>query len=521
MFRVIGNKLQNYFGKGEIMSKDTEIVKWKGPGKSTRALVKMFRDKQTVKEKYPPRDTEIDTTSTFKVAEMPNPSDFNLIMTGQNAPKIDKGEVVRYLRACRIVYDRKRPYIYDGCTYVKCSDDEIARMIYMAFEGLQPKMFIGKSTIADIIANLSAVSGRMDIQPPDGWDADGEYDTTLIPFDNGLYSVELDKMLPFSPYIFITHRMDAMYRPKIQEHSVEKIYKKIIPNDKTRQFYFEMVGYMLFSPTLKPPAIFLTYGPGQTGKSALQEAVTRAAGRSNVSTLDLSQISGTFTTAEMQDKLINVCGETGSGMNREISKTDGELLKRLSDGQTITVQRKNKDPYEIVNTAKLWFVSNTLPDFGDTSSGLLRRLYIIPCRVPQNWEDQIYDKMQEPDAISWLVNKAMEGYIRFLNRGSKFAISDEMRRENKSYKALDNIMDYFDQRYNSTEPLVLADKLEGEYLTSVYDDYRSYTADGGGKAFSKRKFLERIRNEISVDIEWIRATKEDGKPTNLRVFKKI
>ena len=208
-------------------------------------------------------------------------------------------------------------------------------------------------------------------------------------------------------------------------------------------------------------------------------------------------------------------------MNREISKTDGELLKKLSDGQTITVQRKNKDPYEITNSAKLWFVSNTLPDFGDTSSGLLRRLYIIPCRVPQNWEDQIYDKMQEPDAISWLVNKAMDGYIRFLNRGSKFAVSDEMRRENKSYKALDNIMDYFDQRFNTTEPLIIADKLEGEYLTSIYDDYRSYTADGGGKAFSKRKFLERIRNEISVDIEWVRVTKDDGKPTNLRVFKKI
>ena len=503
------------------MAKDTEIVKWKGPGKSTRALVKQFHERQERKDKYPQRDVNIDVTSDFRVAELPNPEDFNLIVTGQNAPKIDKGEIVRYLRACRIVYDRKKPYMYDGCIYTRCSDDDIARLIYMAFEGLQPKMFIGKSVIADIIANLSAVSGRYDIHPPDGWDADGEYETTLIPFDNGLYSVELDKMLPFSPYVFITHKLSALYRPKIQEHNAEKIYKNIIPNDKTRQFFYEMVGYMLFSPTLKPPAIFLTYGPGQTGKSALQEAVTCAAGRSNVSTLDLSQISGTFTTAEMQDKLINVCGETGSGMNREFAKTDGELLKRLSDGQTITVQRKNKDPYEIMNTAKLWFVSNTLPDFGDTSSGLIRRLYIIPCRVKQRWEDQIYNRMQEPDAISWLMNKAMDGYIDFLNRGNRFAVSDEMRRESKSYKALDNIMDYFDHKYNTVEPLIVGDKLDGEYLGQIYDDYRSYTADGGGKAFSKRKFLERIRNELLVDVEWVRVTKDNGKPTNLRVFKKI
>lgn len=501
--------------------KDTEIVHWKGPGNSISAIVKRFKDVEKNSDKYPARDPDIDVTMRTSSFERPNPADFNLIVTGNNAPKIDKTELVRYLKACRIVYDHKRPYIFDGHTYVKCTDDDIARIVYEVLETIQPRMFLGRTAVKDIIANLEGISKKWDINPPDTWDQEGKYETTLIPFENGLYSIELDEMLPFTPYVFMTHRLAGLYRPKIQNHSVEKVYKKILPNDKTRQFYFEMVGFMLFSPDLKPPAIFLTYGPGQTGKSALQEAVTCAAGRSNVSTLDLAQISGTFTTAEMQDKLINVCGETGSGMNREISKTDGELLKKLSDGQTITVQRKNKDPYEITNSAKLWFVSNTLPDFGDTSSGLLRRLYIIPCRVPQNWEDQIYDKMQEPDAISWLLNKAMEGYIRFLNRGCRFAISDEMRKEGKSYKSIDSIMDYIEQRYNTTEPLVIADKLDGIYLTEVYDDYRTFTSDGGGKAFSKRKFLERIRNEFRVEIEKVRATREDGKPTNLMVFKKI
>ena len=501
--------------------KRDEIINWKQPGMSTSKIVQMFREPKKSEDRYPPRDPDIDVSQRGVKTDSPDPANFNLIATGQRgAVQVDKTNMVRYLKACKVVYDKKVPYIYDGRTYVRCTDSDIARLIYQALESITPRLFISRSAVADIIANLSATSTKFDIQVPNGWDPDGKYDTELVPFDNGLYSIDLDEMLPFSPYVFVKHRLDTMYMPKMREHKASKVYESILPNEKTRQFFFEMVGFMLFSGELRPPAIFLTYGPGQTGKSALQETVVKAAGRQNVSTLDLAQISGTFTTAEMQDKLINICGETGSGMSREISKADGELLKKLTDGQTITVQRKNKDPYEMTNSAKLWFVSNTLPDFGDTSSGLLRRLYIIPCRVPQNWEDQIYDKLQEPEALIWLMTMAMDGYIRFLNRGRRFAVSDEMRREGRSYKTQDSIMDFIDQRFNTVEPEVICDRIEGSYLSEIYDDYRAMTMDGGGKAFSKRKFLEKLRNEFGLEIEKVRSTKEDGKPTNLMVFKR-
>lgn len=502
------------------MKKD-EIINWKTPGYTPNELTKMFSTRSEEEDRYPPRNPDIDVSQRGGNTDEPDPSNFNLITTNaRGTTQVDKTAMVRYLKACRVVYDRKVPYIYDGRTYMRCTDADIARLIYQALENITPRMFISRSAVGDIIANLAATSTVFDIQRPNNWDPEEKYNTELIPFENGLYSVDLDEMLPFTPYVFVKHRLSATYLPRIREHKVSKIYENILPNEKTRSFYFEMVGFMLFSGELRPPAIFLTYGPGQTGKSALQETVVKAAGRQNVSTLDLAQISGTFTTAEMQDKLINICGETGSGMSREISKADGELLKKLTDGQTITVQRKNKDPYEMTNTAKLWFVSNTLPDFGDTSSGLLRRLYIIPCRVPQNWEDQIYDKMQEPEALVWLINMAMDGYIRFLNRGRRFAISDEMRKEGRTYKTQDSIMDYIDQRFSTVEPEVIRERLEGAYLSEIYDDYRTFTADGGGKAFSKRKFLEKLRNEFGLETEKVRQMKGDGKPTNLTVFKK-
>lgn len=496
------------------------IINWKKPGYSTEELIKKFKFPDKIKVRYPPRRTDINVSQRGSFDD-PDPSNFNLITVGQTgAAKVDKSAVVRYLKACRIVFDNKIPYVFDGRTYVRANDNDIARMIYQGVARVDPTLFVSRNTVNDIIANLAAISTKYDIDVPDGWDSEGKYDTMLIPFDNGLYSVDLDEMLPFTPHVFIRHRLATMYLPNVQDDPVEEIYRKIIPNPRTLDFFFEMVGFMMYSPDLKPPSIFLTYGPGQTGKSALQETVTKAVGRSNVSTLDLTQISGTFTTAEMQDKLINVCGETGSGVSRDISKADGELLKRLTDGQTITVQRKNKDPYEMRNTAKLWFVSNTLPDFGDTSSGLLRRLYIIPCRERQNWEDQIYDKLQSEYALIWLMNRAMKGYIDFLNRGGKFEVSDEMRKEKRSYKTQDSIMDYFEYKYSTSEPVIVTDKLHGEYLNSIYDEYRAFTADGGGKAFSKRKFSEKVRNEYQVETVKVRGQQENGKPTNMMMFVK-
>lgn len=82
---------------------------------------------------------------------------------------------------------------------------------------------------------------------------------------------------------------------------------------------------------MNPPAIFLLYGPGNTGKTALHQMIARVVGEQNVSTLGLSQITSRFGTAELNGKLLNVCGETG-GASRRQTGVDGELLKKLTDG---------------------------------------------------------------------------------------------------------------------------------------------------------------------------------------------
>lgn len=502
-----------------------EIIDFNNESTSPSRLIKMFRTAEQMRADENASETpvsvkmDVDLYPPYFSGEIPSATEYEVVTT-DGKYTVDKNAMVRYLKAYRVVYIGQTAYQFNGAYYMRVDTDYIARLIYNALDEYHNPPFLSRSNVQDIIAKLKATSTVFDVEPPEDWNPQGLYDDELIPFQNGLYNIKHDVLLPFVPWKFITHNLQATYNPRIVNHPVEQVYKKIIPDKATREFFFQMVGYSVFTREMSPPAIFVIYGPGNTGKTALQHALTSLVGPDHVSTLDIAQLSGGYTTAELEDKLVNVCGETGSGQSRDTSKVDGELLKRLSDGQTITVRQIYGRPYQLRNSSKLWFITNTLPDFGDTSSGLYRRLYIIPCRNHQRWEDQIYDKLSEPDAISWLVNKALEGYRRFIRNGFKFDVSTQMQSELKFYKKQEGLMDFFEEYLGSNEVSQVPDLLDGVVAQDMYESYRNYCTNGGGKALSIRKFTEKVRNEFAMETAKERRYSDEGKPTHRLVFKK-
>lgn len=499
---------------------DDEIIDFSKPGRSPMELLKGFGDIPIMKEeKEDPVNMDVSLYPPYFDGKIPSATEYEVVST-DGKYTIDKNAMVRYLKAYRLVYVGQTAYAFNGAYYMKVDNDYIARMIYNALDEYNNPPFPSRTLVQDIIAKLKVTNTVFDVNPPEDWNLDGAYDDELIPFSNGLYNVEKDVLLPFVPWKFVTHNLPAVYNPRITSHPVEEVYKKIIPDRDTREFFFQMVGYSIFTKQMSPPAIFVIYGPGNTGKTALQMAVEALTGSDCISTLDLAQLSGGYTPAELEDKLINICGETGSGQNRETSKVDGELLKRLSDGQAITVRQIYGRPYQLQNRSKLWFITNTLPDFGDTSSGLYRRLYIIPCRHHQRWEDQIYDKLTEPDAVSWLVNKALAGYRKFIKNGHKFDVSALMLSELKFYKKQEGLMDFFEEYFGTSDSQRLPAMLDGIMAQEIYESYKNYCTNGGGKPLSIRKFTEKVRNEFAMDTSKERVISEEGKPTHRLVFKK-
>lgn len=510
----------------KLQDRDIDIpegpIDWTDPRYSPTRLIELFRllgDDEDPDDAVPAVRMDIDiSTRRYPIPDL-NPMDYGVCsISDKGKLTLDKWGAVDYFKMLRIVCDTKGFYMFDGCIYRQMKQSDIEAVIYRELKRCTGLPMPSRSVIADIVSALQATSRWSDIDIPDAWYDDHRYDGDLIPFKNGIYNIDTDELLPFSPFLFMTNQLEAYYNPRAGDKEIERIYRRIIPDEGTFRFFMEMVGYTLFSPTLSHPALFMIYGPGNTGKSALQEAVVSALGCENRSTLDLAQLSGEFTRAELDGKIMNVCGETGSGQSRDMSKSDGELLKKLAEGQPVTVRHIYGKPFQMVNTAKLWFVTNTLPDFGDTSSGFQRRIYIIPCRVAQRWEDQIYTKMQTEDSISWLINQALAGYKRFLANGKKFDLSREMLGEKATYRAQDAVFDFVEDYTGQSEPEKVAKMLDGMEIRELYEIYKDHILQTGGKPLSMRKMSERIRNEYRLGTSKTRGMQANGRPTNITVF---
>lgn len=453
---------------------------------------------------------------------LPDISSYNIVAIDGKKATLNKEEVVRFLRNHFILAVDGVWYQFGGQVYEVRTDDDINELLYTSLQGVPDCPFLSRSTAADILAalkytsTLSTLEQRKDIDIPTfDEDVDYLYDDLLIPFANGLYNFARDEILPYSPYLFIKRLYPVYYDPRVREHPVESIYRNIIPDDDTRSFFFEMLGYTAFHPDMAPPAIFLIYGPGGTGKTALQMAISSMVGSTNVSVLDLAQISSEFGPIDLLDKVVNIAGETGTGQKGyNMTPTDGELLKRLSDGQAVTFNRKFKSTITIENRTKLWFISNSLPNFGDTTSGLYRRLFIIPCREPQIWDDQIHKKVVQYDALQWLANEALEGYHRFLERGMAFEPSDLMLEEVVQYKRQEGLRDYLADYFDATTYEDVRDAMDGCFISDLYEGYKMYTLDNGGRPLSKRSMSEKLRNEFGMVSEKQPIT-IDGRRTSL------
>lgn len=448
----------------------------------------------------PSGPTEVKSYSPIR-RDPPIPEDFAILEEGKRGGvKFNALEVIRYLGANEIVFDHSIPRRFDGRVYSEIPtrdvEDLIIRACYKHGYAVTPYDIKTVINLAETLLPPD-LTGFPDPEMAEPYERDNGL---LIAFENGVLNVITGELLPFTPYLYLTYYLHAKYDPTITTAPSKSVIEGIISQQETIDFFYEMCGYIFFHPTLNPPSIFMLYGPGNTGKSALANLIRTIMGNT-VAQIGLSQLTAKFTVAELEGKRLNICGETGDASSRE-THFDGELLKRLTDGDTVLVERKGERPYYIRNTAKFLFVTNTPPDFGDNSSGLFRRLYEIPCRNRQDEKAQIYDILTSEESRSWLINQSLLAWKLFCKNGYKFTISSQMEVEHAHYKAQDSVMEFLQNLFDSTSVPVVAHKITTDdnlcYTTILYDAYRENCAEGGNKPLSRKKFVEKIRNEYNL-----------------------
>ena len=110
-------------------------------------------------------------------------------------------------------------------------------------------------------------------------------------------------------------------------------------------------------------------GGGGQGKSVFLKVLGEILGRANISAASLQTIiDNRFGTAELYGRLANIAGDIP-----DMALSNAENFKRATGDDLVWAERKNKDPFNFWNRAKLIFSANQLPPTNDKTIGFMRR----------------------------------------------------------------------------------------------------------------------------------------------------
>ena len=332
-------------------------------------------------------------------------------------------------------------------------------------------------------------------------------DSNYIAFKNGLYDIENDDLIDFSPDIIVTNKIDFDYRPDAVSSILEKTLDNISCHDESiRALLEEMAGYCLFRRNELRKCFILT-GDKKNGKSTFLDLITQMLGEENISALDLADLGSQFKTAEIVGKLANIGDDIGDDFIKNPA-----TFKKVVSGDRITVERKCVDPFAFNNYAKLLFSANNIPRIKDKSGAVLDRLIIVPFNATFDKNAPDFDpfikyKLRKPEVIEALIQLALDGLNRVLhNQG--FTTNAAVQKEIEEYEENNN-------------PILLFFKETGENgilneATSVcYRSYREFCIANNFNPMSQIEFSRTVKRAFNCEIV---DKKIDGK--RYRVFVK-
>jgi len=205
---------------------------------------------------------------------------------------------------------------------------------------------------------------------------------TWIQFDDKIVDIITGKQFKASSNYFITNPIP--YELNIdnfeQTPTMDKIFEEWVGKDYVKTLY-EIIAYCLL-PDYPINRLFCFVGSGMNGKSKFLELLRTFVGEGNVSSTELDTlIASRFEITRLHKKLVCMMGETNFN---EMSKTS--IIKKLTGGDLIGFEYKNKDPFNEKNYAKILIATNNLPTTTDKTIGFYRRWLIID--FPNQFSEQ-------------------------------------------------------------------------------------------------------------------------------------
>jgi P4 family phage/plasmid primase-like protien len=327
-------------------------------------------------------------------------------------------------------------YSYHGTHYAEVEESTVRSELYKFLD--KCKKQDRKGNIVAFAPNPSSVSGAMDgikalvhlqnqanTRPPvwlDGYSANRPEASKLVSVANGIFHLEDNILLPHSLGLFTQNSLPFAYDPAAQAPLWEKFLTDVWGDDQQSiDCLQEMFGYILSGDTSQQK-FFNIIGPRRSGKGTINKILVALLGQHNTVAPQLEELCDTFGLQPWLGKLLASFTDARAP-ERNRSAVVSQLL-RIVGGDTITVNRKNKESWNGYLPTRIVIYSNEVLQLTENSNALTGRMVVLKMTNSFYGKEDTGLSNKLMDELSGIFNWAMTGLRRRLDRGGYFMQPD-------------------------------------------------------------------------------------------------
>ena len=323
-------------------------------------------------------------------------------------------------------------YIYCGTHYEVTEESTVRAKVYAFLDKCKKPAKQGSlapfnpapasvSAALDAIKSLVHLPNHPNTKPPiwlNGYADVKPAASKLISLMNGIFHLEDSILLPHSQGFFTQNSLPFSYSPASECPTWMKFLQSVWPEDQESiDTLQEMFGYILSGDT-RQQKFFNLIGPRRSGKGTINKVLVSLLGQHNTVAPELGELCDTFGLQPWLGKLLASFTDARAP-ERNRSAVVSQLL-RIVGGDTITVNRKNKDSWNGYLPTRIVIYSNEALQLTENSNALTGRMIVL--KMTKSFFDHedtdLSHKLEQE--LSGIFNWAMEGLKRRLARGGHF-----------------------------------------------------------------------------------------------------
>lgn len=305
---------------------------------------------------------------------------------------------------------------------------------------------------------------------PEKWDANSD----ALVLKNGTLDIPTRALRDHSPEDYATSQLPYDYDPEAKASMFLGVLGNAIPD--VMEFVQEYAGYCLTIDTSYEIALWFK-GPRGSGKSTVIEGLVAMLGARH-GILGLAEIEASrFALAKIPGKTLLTSTEQPSSYLKST-----HIIDALISGETLLIDRKNRDAQELKPIAKVIWAMNDLPRIANTTSGIFRRVRIVEFPELKGEANPLVKEYIKEEGAG-ILNWALDGLSRLEERG-RFDPPRKVRDATANFELSNDVPALFVEEECRVE--------EGKEVASslLYSHYNQWCKDNNHKPMSSTRMAD-------------------------------